>query len=102
MKKKTNKDMALKAVARFCDRHKQKPNIAHVVYHWKGGIGTFFGLIVLDMSNYKTEPENGKCVPFIKDDEVLYYCNGIDEFLALFDANTEDFEIDNLLAYEKI
>lgn len=92
----------------YTNEHYNEPNVAYVKVQWycddepEDAIQT----IVIDLDEYDDiAAYNGSdyVVPFIKDEEVLYYSSGIDGLIALCDDNgVQDIVIKEFVGFEHI
>lgn len=92
----------------YTNEHYNEPNVAYVKVQWycddepEDSIQT----IVIDLDRYDDiAAYNGSdyVVPFIKDEEVLYYSSGIDGLIALCDDNgVQDIVIKEFVGFEHI
>lgn len=74
----------------------EEPNIVYVKIRWNGEkeVEDCVFEIAFDSSS--------EVYKLVKDDEVLYYCSGIDEFLTLIDDNNHsDFVVTSLVGFDR-
>ena len=76
----------------YTNEHYNEPNVAYVRVQWNGDDEPEDAIqtIVMDLDWYDgLAAENGDdyVVPFIRDEEVLYYASGIESVLELCDGN---------------
>lgn len=85
-----------------------KPNVAYVKCLWYGDEEPedVIQTIVLDEEWYdELEAENGDdyVLPYIKDEDVLYYCSGIDDLIHLVDdGSAADFRVVEFIGFERL
>ena len=88
--------------------HHQKPNVAYVKCLWYNDEEPedVIQTIALDEEWYNSlEAENGGdyVVPYINDEDVLYYCSGINDLLHLVDDEpAADFRVVEFIGFERL
>ena len=88
--------------------HNHKPNVAYVKCLWYGDEEpeNVIQTIAIDGEWYNgLEAENGSdyVVSYIKDEDVLYYCSGIDDLLHLVDdESSADFRVVEFIGFERL
>lgn len=92
----------------YTNEHYNKPNVVYVRVQWRGDNKPKDDVetIVIDLACYdELAAENGDdyVVPFIRDEEVLYYASGVEDILELCENNgVQDFVIKDFIGFERI
>ena len=93
----------------FVKEHGEKPNVAYVKCWWVENFepSELVQTIVLDgewIDNLCDEDKDGEyIVPFIHDDDVLYYCSDVDSLIYITEwQDNADFKVCEFIGFERL
>ena len=88
----------------FVNEKGKEPNVAYATIKFVEN-GEEYGapqIFVLDNGSFEYDEETDHYVPYIKDNEVFYYCGGINDFENLTEENCNDFIVTDIVEFEYI
>lgn len=89
------KDEAKRMYEQYVRRNVVEPLYARCCIQWHDDFGC--GNVTIALFPF----ENGLHVTKEEDDEIFFYCNGLEDFLRLFDEDSEDFTIREIYKFSQ-